>query len=771
MDKNKQITIFKDSVNIKTEDNNSIKSDYAEYNKINKFIKLKENIIATDNENNIIKTSNAEYDDNKKLFKSFGITNLITSDNYKIESEDVIFDNKNSIIKSQKKTTITDTDNNLIYLKNFEYLSKKNIFKSIGKIEIKDRSNNTYEFSQIYIDTKKKEILGTDIKALLNENSFKINKKNKPRIFANTIKINQDTGLFKKSNFTLCDYRENDKCPPWTIQASELLHDKKKKTIYYDNAVVKVYDIPIFYFPKLSHPDPTVKRRSGLLPPSWSNTKNLGAGINVPYFWAVSPDKNFTFQNRFFVKEHPLFVGEYHQAFKDSNLIFDFGYTEGYKNSSSTKKVGNKSHFFSKYTKNFLGKGNSNNSLDILIENVSDDKYLKLYKIKSNLVDFNEDTLENYIKYTYEKDDLFFGLNANIYQTLKETTDEKYEYILPEITLDKNLYSDEDLGIVGLQSNLKIHNFQTNKLLNSFVNDFDWSSKNFFTSNIKTKLLGNIKNINYEAKNIDKYKDSPTSELYGALGLMSEINLIKQGRRSTQLLTPKVFLRYAPGSMRKVENDTKLSNERAFDLNRLDDITDYETGLSSAIGFDYNINNKSSEFDFSLAQIINDKENKKMNSVGSMDEKLSDLVGASSFKKGNFTLGYDFNLDQNYNDFNYNDISVNMDFGKMNFNFNYLQEKNHIRMEEDGNIDYFKTAFKYENKEKRSFSFETKRNLITDSAEYYNLSYEYINDCLRAGLVYRREFYNDSELEPENSLMFKITLSPFGNINSPSFSQ
>ena len=51
-----------------------------------------------------------------------------------------------------------------------------------------------------------------------------------------------------------------------------------------------------------------------------------------------------------------------------------------------------------------------------------------------------------------------------------------------------------------------------------------------------------------------------------------------------------------------------------------------------------------------------------------------------------------------------------------------------------------------------------------------HLSYEYINDCLRAGLVYRREFYNDSEIEPENSLMFKITLSPFGDVFSPSFS-
>ena len=56
------------------------------------------------------------------------------------------------------------------------------------------------------------------------------------------------------------------------------------------------------------------------------------------------------------------------------------------------------------------------------------------------------------------------------------------------------------------------------------------------------------------------------------------------------------------------------------------------------------------------------------------------------------------------------------------------------------------------------------KNLITNSAEFYNLSYEYLNDCLRAGIVYRREFYTDSELEPENSLMFKVTLTPFGNI-------
>ena len=69
----------------------------------------------------------------------------------------------------------------------------------------------------------------------------KIDKKNKPRIFANTVSIKDKTSKFNKSIFTVCDYRENDKCPPWSIQAKEISHDKIKKTIYYDHAILKFY--------------------------------------------------------------------------------------------------------------------------------------------------------------------------------------------------------------------------------------------------------------------------------------------------------------------------------------------------------------------------------------------------------------------------------------------------------------------------------------------------------------------------------------------------
>ena len=51
-----------------------------------------------------------------------------------------------------------------------------------------------------------------------------------------------------KGVFTSC--KKNDNCSPWTIQADKITYDKSKKQINYDNAVVKVYNIPVLYFPE-----------------------------------------------------------------------------------------------------------------------------------------------------------------------------------------------------------------------------------------------------------------------------------------------------------------------------------------------------------------------------------------------------------------------------------------------------------------------------------------------------------------------------------------
>jgi len=228
-----------------------------------------------------------------------------------------------------------------------------------------------------------------------------------------------------------------------------------------------------------------------------------------------------------------------------------------------------------------------------------------------------------------------------------------------------------------------------------------------------------------------------------------------------------MLFRVSPNHMRKDLDYTRLNHLNIFSLDRLDSTNNFESGISTTVGFDYEIKNSDKELDFSIGQIINHKENKNMPSSSSLDEKLSDIVGFSNLKiNKKLDINYNFALDQNYENFNYNEINANLNFNPVKFSAGYLQEEKHI-----GDQKYVKFKMDLEKGNNGIFSAETKRNLVTNSSEFYNLSYEYLNDCLRAGIVYRREFYNDSEIEAENSLMFKVTLIPFGNINTPSFNK
>ena len=336
---------------------------------------------------------------------------------------------------------------------------------------------------------------------------------------------------------------------------------------------------------------------------------------------------------------------------------------------------------------------------------------------------------------------MFLGFNATVFETLKEDYNDKYEYILPEMTIDKNLFSKDDIGILELQTNLKGHNYDTNKYSNFLINDFNFQSRRDFNFNngLKSTILANIKNINYETKNIDLYKKDPTSEIYGALGLLTEIKFKKEEKGLTHFLTPKLLLRLSPGSMRKEYSGSRLDPNSAFGLSRLDNINNYETGYTGTLGLDYKVKRDNKEFDFSLAQIFNKEENKKMFSKTSLDEKVSDLVGSANYSiNDKIKLNYNFSLDQNYNDMNYNELGASFSYDSFEASFDFLQEKNtlEIRSITKLNLNIIIIVV--------CLVLKIKKNLITNSSEYYDLSYEYLNDCLRAGIVYRREFYNDS---------------------------
>ena len=124
-----------------------------------------------------------------------------------------------------------------------------------------------------------KEFVAKNVKILLHPTLFGV-AENNPRIIgvSSSSKIEHDCN---KAVFTSCS--EENENASWAI-SDKIIHDKNKKQLIYNDAVLKIYDYPVAYFPKIFHPDPSVERQSGFLKPQINSSNVLGDLIYVLIF-------------------------------------------------------------------------------------------------------------------------------------------------------------------------------------------------------------------------------------------------------------------------------------------------------------------------------------------------------------------------------------------------------------------------------------------------------------------------------------------------------
>jgi LPS-assembly protein len=765
IDKENQILIGKGSVQAQDTEGKIILADKITYTKNKEFLLAEGNVKITDLEGNILTAEKATYDKINEMIVTFDNTEIILIDGYNLITKNVTYNVGKKIVTSANISIFTDTDGNLIETKMFQYHIKENLFSSVGKIKITDIKKNKYFFKEVHVDTQKKEIVGSDVSIILDQLNFGVSEESDPRIVANDAFISKNKTNLSKGVFTVCKKRD-EKCPPWSLKAKKISHDKIKKTIFYENATLKLYDIPIFYFPRFFHPDPTVKRQSGFLAPFFTKTSTVGSGIATPYFWAISEDKDFTFTPKTYVNENPLFLSEYRQAFKNGFLTLDTGFTQGYKNNSTTKKEGTRNHFFADYVLDFSDNKSDQNNFHLKIQRTSNDTYFKKHDINTSLVDSENQNLEDEIRYSIYKDDTFFDISVSAYENLGiDKKSDKYEYVLPNIIFGKTFFT-ENFGILNFTSNALINKYETNKQTAFLTNDVIWSPSSKLTKNgfINT-FEAMFRNVNYEAKKTDEYKNNNTvNELNSVLTYKSSLPLKKNGINVSKLFSPNFMLRYAPGHMRDLSSkDVTLNYTNLYSMNKTSEIED---GLSAILGFDYKINDNEGDreiLSLSLGQVFNRETNKDIPSKSSLDQKMSDVVGEFNYNFSNIgVVNYKFSVDHNLSDINYNEISTALNLGMVQFNLDYLEQQNHI-----GNEHYASPGVTLNFDDKNKLSFSTKKNFKTESTELYNLSYQYALDCLKAGVDYKRTFYQDADIEAKNSLMFTITFVPFTSVSSP----
>ena len=132
-----------------------------------------------------------------------------------------------------------------------------------------------------------------------------------------------DTRVYDKGTYTACAACKDDPSKPrlWQVRAKRIIHNAKEKTVYYEDASMELLGVPIAYFPYLTQPDPTVKRRTGFLMPSVMYGSYLGTGYKVPFFWEISPDTDLTLTPSYYSNGIPYLTGVFRKQFENGNVM------------------------------------------------------------------------------------------------------------------------------------------------------------------------------------------------------------------------------------------------------------------------------------------------------------------------------------------------------------------------------------------------------------------------------------------------------------------
>ena len=749
------ITKAKNGVKILSNDGIEIVGDELFYDKINSTLKINGNVIINDKKNNILSKGEKYiyYKDIEKIV-SIGKTKSNIKNNYILESSDLIYDRNLFEIYSDKKSKIKDLQNNIFFFEKFKFNLINDTLKA-KKLSLSDSSKNKYYLDFALINLKENKFLGSDIFIDFEDSLFG-NNQNNPRLKGNSVISEKNETTIYKGNFTTCN-KKDKKCPPWNIYAEKVIHKKKEQKIEYKNAWLKIYDKPILYFPYFFHPDPTVKRQSGFLMPSFQNSNNSGTSIQIPYYKVISANKDLTFKPRIFFDNQVLLQTEYRQDNKNSDVIFDFSIN---KDDSKTKN-----HIFADITSS-----KQNKTFNFHIEKVSNDNYLKVHDIKSPIIE-NISTLSSYINYNSYEEDSSLDISLEVYEDLNKNKSDRYEFVFPNFNYTKNLNSEiQTNGDLIFNSHGYQKNYNTNINEITFVNDMIYTSPQSFNSKINGLLTNYkflIRNKNSDSENSENIKSGDDYQLLSTIILESKLPLAKESKNFYNYLTPKFSARYSPNHTKNNTNkNDNIFYENIYLLDRIDNKA-VEGGASLTLGLEYNSKNNNNEdfINLSLANILRFNENPDLPKLNNLSEKRSNIIGNFNFIPSKFfDFSYQFSLDKNLEQSDYNLLKTNFKVNNFITSFEYLEEDNYLN-----DNSYLINKTKFNIGKNYSINFETEKNLDQDITNYYNLIYEYNNDCLTAAIEYNKTYYTSGDdLKPEENILFSIKIIPFGKISSPS---
>jgi LPS-assembly protein len=703
----------------------------------------------------------------------------------------LIYESFSQIVTAQGNVEISQYVSNegwrVLYAENVIYDQKKDKIIAKGKVRLREPSGDIITANEIVFTGDFKEGVSKALHLWTNDQAQLAASKGK--------RENGNETEFEKAVYSpckICKAKDNNQYPLWQIKADKVVHNRGEKKIVYQNARLEIKGLPVFYLPYFSHPDPTVKRKSGFLFPMYGVSQDLGALVSLPVYYVIAPNRDMTLTPMLTTKQGPIMVTEYRHRFYNGDAKFAGSYTKSH---GLNKKSGpvplngprppqsDRWHLASKI--NYDISDERRFLLDF--SRASDTTYLSRYPITRQTPAFTQGkNLTSTATVEQFKDENYLGINGYSFQTDAPKTT---PIVFPAVAYHHQLQPDKMGGVLSFDSNFLSLSRQTpvpgrfGTQMQRLSTGVTWRLPYVSQSGQLITLMLSGRADGYYARRYQLSSTSPvpqnnslessTGRLFPQGSLDWRYPLLKQLKQTDWIIQPMGMVVASPYQLNNKHipnedsNSFELDDTTLFLPNRFDGIDRVDSGYRFVYGIENSFYFPNQKFVSVFLGQDRRLDNKQIVPVGlGEDAHKSDYVGRIKVKPISwFMARYRTAITPNNNRPRYSELGFTFGDKRLNLDLGYvfLSKKATVSGQDISQLNWKVGTEIVEN---WSLSFAQIRNLQKKQGNNRSLanfiSATYKDECFQLDVGVYKTSYKDRDIHPDSGFLVQLTFKNLG---------
>ena len=685
-----------------------------------------------------------------------------------VDADRIAFDPKSKTATATGTVRITYGPYTLVATK-VVYNQDTDDFKANGSVALREPNGNILQAETAALRNKFKEGFAKHLRALLT-NDVTITAEYATR------KLGGIT-IYEHASYTACkDCATKGGAPLWEITTTKTVHDEKAKNLYLTDPTLRFGGVPVAWLPYASMPDPTVKRRTGFLLPSFSSGKTYGFGVTTPYFLELGPSADLTFLPMWTTKQGPVADVEFRQRLKSGSYKVH-GY--GVYQLTEVEPPGDTTWRGAVTTS---GEFKLNDTWDWGWDGTltSDKKFLDHY-------DFDERDLATSKVYLTGMDDRsYFSAQALHFRTLSLVEDQStfptaLPYINSEYTFDQAVLGGElsfDASAYSLsrdEANTPYATIKHGTDQTRAVTNVNWQKQMTNSMGQVITPFAKVRSDLYVSNNVPDgmggYRDEEViGRVLPSAGIDMRWPFIASYDYGQSIITP-VF--QAIAATNETDAD-KIGNEDAITLNfdnsslflndRFTGQDRYEGGTRTNVGLLYSfLGNNGGFARVSLGESFHIAGQNSFDLNSGLDGTKSDLVGAVVFQPwDSLGLSYQARVEEDLSSINVQEAFANFTFDSFSASLGYVYLDSEPSAGRDDTIEQIESDASYRFTEAWSLFGGIKYDLINDLFLSKSAGIAFDCDCMSAKLTYSETNTTEVGNKTDRTLKLSVELRTIG---------